>query len=106
MRWKKTKKRYVHGVSTDRFSKTQKVKDFEFETLRIRCLISHVLGYESQSIGAEPLYYTDIAERFSTYDFQTVARALGHLHASEKLWQDSRGRMCVRGSPFAAKPPG
>jgi 2,5-furandicarboxylate decarboxylase 1 len=58
------------------------------------------------AIGAEPLYYTDIAERFSTYDFQTVARALGHLHASEKLWQDSRGRMCVRGSAFAAKPPG
>jgi 2,5-furandicarboxylate decarboxylase 1 len=57
------------------------------------------------AIGAEPLYYTDIAERFSTYDFQTVARALGHLHASEKLWQDSRGRMCVRGSAFAARPP-
>src|SRR5262249_28247356 len=57
------------------------------------------------AIGAEPLYYTDIAERFAAYDFQTVARALGHLHASEKLWQDSRGRMCVRGSAFAAKPP-
>ena len=27
------------------------------------------------------------------------------LHAEEKLWQDPRGRMCVRGSPFAAKPP-
>jgi 2,5-furandicarboxylate decarboxylase 1 len=59
-----------------------------------------------EAIGAKPLYYTDIAERFSAYDFQTVARALGHLHASEKLWQDSRGRMCVRGSAFAAKPPG
>jgi len=59
-----------------------------------------------EAIGVEPLYYTDIAERFSAYDFQTVARALGHLHASEKLWQDSRGRMCVRGSTFAAKPPG
>src|SRR5438132_2348705 len=58
------------------------------------------------AIAAEPLYYTDIAERFGAYDFQTVARALGHLHASEKLWQDSRGRMCVRGSAFAAKPPG
>jgi 2,5-furandicarboxylate decarboxylase 1 len=34
-----------------------------------------------------------------------VARALGHLHASEQLWQDPRGRMCVRGSEFAAKPP-
>ncbi len=57
------------------------------------------------AIGKEPLYYTDVAERFSTYDFRTVARALGHLHATEKLWQDSRGRMCVRGSEFAAKPP-
>jgi 2,5-furandicarboxylate decarboxylase 1 len=57
-------------------------------------------------IGREPLYYTDIAERFSSYDFRTVAQALGHLHATEKLWQDSRGRMCVRGSEFAAKPEG
>jgi hypothetical protein len=58
-----------------------------------------------EAIGKEPLYYTDIAERFSAYDFRTVARALGHLHRSEKLWQDPRGRMCVRGSEFAAKPP-
>jgi len=56
-------------------------------------------------IAGEPLYYTDIADRFSAYDFRTVARALGHLHATEKLWQDARGRMCVRGSPFAATPP-
>jgi 2,5-furandicarboxylate decarboxylase 1 len=55
-------------------------------------------------IAQEPLYYTDIAERFSSYDFRTVAQALGHLHATEKLWQDPRGRMCVRGSQFAAKP--
>ncbi len=58
-----------------------------------------------EAIGKEPLYYTDIAERFAAYDFHTVARALGHLHATEKLWQDPRGRMCVRGSDFAAKPP-
>ncbi len=56
-------------------------------------------------IDAAPRYYTDIAEQFSAYDFQTIARALGHLHATEKLWQDPRGRMCVRGSKFAAKPP-
>ena len=54
------------------------------------------------AIDQEPLYYTDIAERFADYDFNTVARALGHLHKTEKLWQDSRGRMCVRGSKFAA----
>jgi 2,5-furandicarboxylate decarboxylase 1 len=35
-----------------------------------------------------------------------VARALGKLHAGEKLWQDARGRMCLKGSAFAAKPPG
>ena len=58
------------------------------------------------AIREKPLYYTDIAEHFSAYDFQTVARALGHLHATEKLWQDAEGRMCERGSKFAAKPPG
>jgi 2,5-furandicarboxylate decarboxylase 1 len=58
-----------------------------------------------ETIAKTPLYYTDIAERFSSYDFRTVARALGPLHAGEKLWQDPRGRMCVRGSQFAAKPP-
>jgi 2,5-furandicarboxylate decarboxylase 1 len=57
------------------------------------------------AIEKEPLYYTDIAERFANYDFRTIARALGHLHATEKLWQDPRGRMCMRGSKFAAKPP-
>jgi 2,5-furandicarboxylate decarboxylase 1 len=58
------------------------------------------------AIAQAPLYYTDIAERFSKYDFNTIARAIGHLHATQKLWQDSRGRLCVRGSEFAAKPPG
>jgi 2,5-furandicarboxylate decarboxylase 1 len=58
-----------------------------------------------KAIDSEPLYYTDIAERFSSHDFRTVARALGSLHATEKLWQDARGRMCVRGSKFAATLP-
>jgi 2,5-furandicarboxylate decarboxylase 1 len=52
------------------------------------------------------MYYTEIAEKFSRHDFQTVARALGHLHTTERLWQDAEGRMCERGSKFAAKPPG
>jgi 2,5-furandicarboxylate decarboxylase 1 len=56
-------------------------------------------------IEETPLYYTDIADRFAHYNFRTIAQALGHLHATEKLWQDRRGRMCVRGSKFAAKPP-
>src|SRR5438270_2647783 len=57
-------------------------------------------------IDQKPLYYTEVAERFSRFDFQTVARALGHLHQTERLWQDPEGRMCRRGSKFAAKPPG
>jgi UbiD family decarboxylase len=56
-------------------------------------------------IREKPLYYTAIAERFAGFDFQTVARALGHLHTTERLWQDPEGRMCERGSKFAATPP-
>jgi 2,5-furandicarboxylate decarboxylase 1 len=59
-----------------------------------------------EAIAKEPLYYTDVAEKFSIYDFRTIARAIGHLHSVEKLWQDPRGRLCMRGSQFAAKPPG
>jgi 2,5-furandicarboxylate decarboxylase 1 len=55
-------------------------------------------------IDKTPLYYTELADRFSGYDFQSVARALGSLHAEQKLWQDATGRICVRGSVFAAKP--
>lgn len=56
-------------------------------------------------IGQEPTYYQAIAAKFSDYAFPVVARALGHLHATERLWQDPKGRMCLRDSPFAAKPP-
>jgi 2,5-furandicarboxylate decarboxylase 1 len=56
-------------------------------------------------IGKTPLYYQDVAEKLAEYDFQTVARALGKLHAEEKLWQDPRGRLCLRASTFAAKAP-
>jgi len=57
-------------------------------------------------VGAEPKYYQEVAEHFGEFDFQAVARALGRLHAEEKLWQDPRGRLCLKGSAFAAKPPG
>ena len=56
-------------------------------------------------IEAEPKYYQEIAEHFREYNFQIVARALGKLHNEEKLWQDARGRACVRGSKFSAKAP-
>jgi 2,5-furandicarboxylate decarboxylase 1 len=67
--------------------------------------VAALAGKILDAIRESPLYYTDIAERFSSFDFRTVARALGHLHATEKLWQDARGRMCVRDSQFAATPP-
>jgi 2,5-furandicarboxylate decarboxylase 1 len=53
----------------------------------------------------KPRYYQDIAAHFAQYDFQTVARALGQLHEAGVLWQDARGRMCLRGARFAAAPP-
>ena len=52
-----------------------------------------------------PLYYQDVAAQLGDHDFQTVARALGQLYTAEKLWQDPRGRLCLRDSAFAAKPP-
>jgi 2,5-furandicarboxylate decarboxylase 1 len=93
---------YADRARLDAYLAGKADKAGEGDESKVTALAQKILD----AIGAEPLYYTDIAERFSTYDFQTVARALGHLHASEKLWQDSRGRMCVRGSAFAAKPPG
>ncbi len=56
-------------------------------------------------IEKTPKYYSELAEQFADYDFQTVARTLGKLHEDGTLWQDPRGRMCLRNSAFAAKPP-
>jgi 2,5-furandicarboxylate decarboxylase 1 len=56
-------------------------------------------------IEKTPQYYSEIGERFADHDFQSITRALGQLHVEEKLWQDPRGRMCIRGSAFAARPP-
>jgi len=64
------------------------------------------LGEEIASVLEKtPLYFTDVAERFSAYEFNTVARAIGLLHEKERLWQDPKGRLCLRNSPFAAKLP-
>jgi len=67
--------------------------------------IAALAGKILDTIVKQPLYFTDVAEKFAQYNFNTVARAIGHLHTTEKLWQDSRGRLCVRGSQFAATPP-
>ncbi len=52
-----------------------------------------------------PLYFTDIAERFSGHEFNAVARAIGLLHEKERLWQDPKGCLCLRDSAFAARLP-
>ena len=67
--------------------------------------IADLAGKIHKWIEAEPKYYQEIAEYFSDYNFQAVARALGKLHNEEKLWQDARGRACVRDSKFAARAP-
>jgi 2,5-furandicarboxylate decarboxylase 1 len=56
-------------------------------------------------IEGEPLYFAVLAERFTDRGFQAVSRALGELHASGELWQDTVGRFCLKGSAFAARSP-
>lgn len=67
--------------------------------------VAELGGKIAAVVEKTPKYYSELAEQFADYDFQTVARALGKLHADGRLWQDPRGRMCLRDSPFAAKPP-
>jgi 2,5-furandicarboxylate decarboxylase 1 len=43
-----------------------------------------------------------VLEAFPAAPQQAITRAFGKLHVDEKLWQDPEGRMCVRGSKFAA----
>ena len=57
-------------------------------------------------IAERPRYYAEVIDSLPANSMQTIARAFGKLHADEKLWQDSEGRMCVRGSKFAASVPG
>ena len=53
-------------------------------------------------IGPKPLYYAEVIDAFPGYPLQSITRAFGTLHVDEKLWQDPKGKMCVRGSKFAA----
>jgi 2,5-furandicarboxylate decarboxylase 1 len=57
------------------------------------------------ALEQEPLYFSELAERFSAEGFPAVSRALGELHAAGELWQDPVGRHCLRDSPFAAALP-
>jgi 2,5-furandicarboxylate decarboxylase 1 len=56
-------------------------------------------------IDKKPLYYAEVIEAFPEVPLQAITRAFGKLHVDEKLWQDPEGRMCVRGSKFAAVVP-
>jgi len=56
-------------------------------------------------IGERPRYYAEVIEAFPDHPLQAITRAFGKLHAEENLWQDAEGRMCVRGSKFAAVAP-
>jgi 2,5-furandicarboxylate decarboxylase 1 len=70
---------------------------------------SEAIGKLAEEIAAvlekTPLYFTDVAERFSSHEFNAVARAIGLLHEKERLWQDPKGCLCLRNSAFAAKLP-
>ena len=68
-------------------------------------IIADAAGKIVALIEKMPLYYQDVAAQLAEYDFQTIARALGQLYSDNKLWQDPRGRLCLRDSAFAAKPP-
>jgi 2,5-furandicarboxylate decarboxylase 1 len=67
--------------------------------------IADLAGRVRAAIEQEPLYFAQIAERFSAEGFPAVSRALGELHREGELWQDGVGRHCLAGSPFAASPP-
>ena len=67
--------------------------------------VAALAGEIRELIEREPLYFAALAERFAERGFQTVSRALGELHASGELWQDTLGRFCLTGSEFAAKLP-
>jgi 2,5-furandicarboxylate decarboxylase 1 len=54
------------------------------------------------ALDATPLYFAEIAERFVTYGFASVTRALGRLHAGGQLGQDAVGRYCLASSNSAA----
>jgi 2,5-furandicarboxylate decarboxylase 1 len=67
--------------------------------------VSALAGRILALIERQPLYYAQVIEAFPDVPLQAITRAFGKLHVDEKLWQDSEGRMCVRGSKFAAAVP-
>ena len=68
--------------------------------------IARIANRIAELIGEKPLYYAEVIDAFPDVPLQAITRAFGKLHVDERLWQDPDGRMCLRGSKFAAKPPG
>ncbi len=64
------------------------------------------LATEIHDLLAEsPRYFSELSDLFKNTSFQSISRAVTHLHAAGDLWQDSHGRLCLPDSPDAAVPP-
>jgi UbiD family decarboxylase len=64
------------------------------------------LARDIHAVLAEtPLYFAEIAERFTPARFVDITRAIGALHSRGDLWQDPIGRLCLAGSSHAARAP-
>lgn len=93
---------YVNDVNVDSYlagradAKRKTVSESDIDLLK---------GEIVKLLAEKPAYYLGVVEAFPDYEFSTVVTALGQLHGDEKLWQDDIGRMCLRGSKFAARHP-
>ncbi len=64
--------------------------------------VTALAGEIRDAITAEPIYFIDLSEKFASHGFPMLCRAIGMLHENEELWQDKLGRLCLKGSEFAA----
>ena len=64
--------------------------------------VTALAGEIRDLIAAEPIYFFDLSEKFAARGFPLLCRAIGQLHENDELWQDKLGRLCIKGSEFAA----
>ena len=67
--------------------------------------IESVAGAIRDMLADGPRYYAEISDLYAGESFQTVSRAIVSLQESNDLWQDDVGRLCLKDSPVAARPP-
>ena len=67
--------------------------------------IETVAGAIREMLADGPRYYAEISDLYAGESFQTVSRAIVWLQESNELWQDDVGRLCLKDSPAAARPP-